>query len=354
MNHRLTYAFVIVLLIIGTAGCEQKPASGGASTTSNRPAKVSALSGSVDFQGSSTVEPISIKAKERFNANNPKVNISVSGQGTSNGFEALIKKECDVCGASRPIKKEELERCQASGSNFIEIPIAYDGITVVVNKENTWVTQLTIDQLKTIFREDKAAKTWKEVDPSWPDEKIAIYVPGINSGTHDYFVEVIGKKDNKKIRIDQQTTPSEDDKQLVFGVKGDRNAIGFFGYAYYETSKSVLKAIPIVNPDTKEAVTPSPTTIESHKYAPLSRPLFWYINAESIKRAEVRECVDESMSEILEIVTAAGYVPLPKTLYDIGQAHIEKGLTGSHFYDEAGNHRTGTLIDIYSEANAGK
>jgi phosphate transport system substrate-binding protein len=343
-----------VLLILIAVGCEQKPVANSSSKGQGRPAKASSLSGTIDIQGSSTVEPISVKAKERFNVNNPNVNISVSGQGTSNGFEALVKKECDVCDASRPIKKEEVERCKAAGSNFIEIPVAYDGLTVVVNKENTWVTQLTIDQLITIFREDKAAKTWKEVDSSWPDEKIAIYIPGINSGTHDYFVEVIGKKDNKKIRIDEQTTPSEDDKQLVFGVKGDKNAIGFFGYAYYETSKDALKAVAIVDPATNKAVMPSPATIESHEYSPLSRPLFWYVNAESINRAEVREWLDDSMAGISDIVTAAGYVPLPKALYAIGQAHIEKGLTGSHFYDADGKQRKGSLTEIYTEANAGK
>jgi len=323
--------------------------SGGAA-----PASASSLSGKVDIQGSSTVEPISIKAKELFNAAHPKVEFSVSGQGTSNGFEALSKRECDICDASRSIKKEELERSKANSTQFLEIPIAYDGLTVVVNKENDWVKQLTVDQLKQIFREDFAVKTWKDIDPSWPDHKISIYAPGIKSGTHDYFVEVIGKKDGKKLRSDEQTSLSEDDKQLAIGVKGDKYAIGFFGYSYYEAAKNDLTAVAIVNPKSGEAVLPSPQTIESNNYAPLSRPLFCYVNSESLQRAEVREFVDFALENISKVVTEAGYVPLPPAVYAAGQAHIEKGLSGSHFFDAEGKERHGPLTETYTEANLGK
>lgn len=322
--------------------------SGGSSTPA------SSLSGKVDIQGSSTVEPISIKAKELFNAVHPKVEFSVSGQGTSNGFEALSKRECDICDASRSIKKEELERSKANSTQFIELPIAFDGLTVVVNMGNDWVKQLTVEQLKQIFREDFAAKTWKDIDPSWPDQKISIYAPGIKSGTHDYFVEVIGKKDGKKLRSDEQTTLSEDDKQLAIGVKGDKYAIGFFGYSYFEAAKNELTAIAIVNPKSGEAVLPSPQSIESNNYAPLSRPLFWYINSESLQRAEVREFVDFALENISKIVTEAGYVPLPSSVYSAAQAHIEKGLNGPHFFDAEGKERHGPLTETFVEANLGK
>ena len=317
-------------------------------------APASSLSGKVDIQGSSTVEPISIKAKELFNAVHPKVEFSVSGQGTSNGFEALSKRECDICDASRSIKKEELERSKANATQFIELPIAYDGLTVVVNKGNDWVKQLTVEQLKQIFREDFAVKTWKDIDPTWPDQKISIYAPGIKSGTHDYFVEVIGKKDGKKLRSDEQTSLSEDDKQLAIGVKGDKYAIGFFGYSYYEASKNDLTAVAIVNPKNGQAVLPSPEAIESNNYAPLSRPLFWYINSESLQRAEVREFVDFSLENISKVVTEAGYVPLPPSVYSAAQAHIEKGLNGPHFLDADGKERHGALTETYLEANLGK
>jgi phosphate transport system substrate-binding protein len=333
----------------GTAGNKSgSAASAGGGTAA------SSLSGKLDIQGSSTVEPISIKAKELFNAAHPKVEFSVSGQGTSNGFEALGKRECDICDASRPIKQEELGRMQGNGTKFVELPIAYDGLTVVVNKENDWAKQLTVDQLKQIFREDFAAKTWKDVDPSWPDQKISVYAPGIKSGTHDYFVEVIGKKDGKKLRSDEQTTLSEDDKQLAIGVKGDKYAIGFFGYAYFEAARNDLKSVAIVNPASGEAVSPSPQAIESSSYAPLSRPLFWYINSESMQRAEVREFVDFSFENISKIVTEAGYVPLPAGVYAAAQAHIEKGLTGPHFLTAEGEARHGSLSETYTEANLGK
>lgn len=332
------------------AGATRPSATGSAQVAS----PASSLSGKVDIQGSSTVEPISIKAKELFNAAHPKVEFSVSGQGTSNGFEALGKRECDICDASRPIKKEELERMQGNSTRFVELPIAYDGLTVVINKENDWVKQLTVEQLKQIFREDFAVKSWKDLDPAWPDQKISVYAPGIKSGTHDYFVEVIGKKDGKKLRSDEQTTLSEDDKQLAIGVKGDKFAIGFFGYAYYEAAKSELRAVAIVNPKSGEAVLPSPQAIESNSYAPLSRPLFWYVNNESLQRAEVREFVDFALENIPRIVTEAGYVPLPAGVYAAAQAHVEKGLTGPHFLTAEGKERSGVLAETYTEANAGK
>ncbi|MFN6206931.1 MAG: PstS family phosphate ABC transporter substrate-binding protein [Planctomycetota bacterium] len=339
-------------------GCDSGPGAAGGKTSS-APAggggsAPSSLSGKLDIQGSSTVEPISIKAKELFNAAHPKVEFSVSGQGTSNGFEALGKRECDICDASRPIKKEELDRMQGNGTKFVELPVAFDGLTVVVNKDNDWAKQLTVDQLKQIFREDFAAKTWKDIDPNWPDQKISIYAPGIKSGTHDFFVEVIGKKDGKKLRSDEQTTLSEDDKQLAIGVKGDKHAIGFFGYAYFEAAKNDLKAVAIVNPANGEAVSPSPQTIESNSYSPLSRPLFWYVNSESMQRAEVREFIDFAFENISKIVAEAGYVPLPAGIYAVAQAHVEKGLAGPHFLTAEGEQRHGSLSETYTEANLGK
>lgn len=349
---------VVSWLVLGLlAGCDSGNGAGANKAKSGLVAggvAASSLSGKVDIQGSSTVEPISIKAKELFNAAHPKVEFSVSGQGTSNGFEALGKRECDICDASRPIKKEELARMQGNGTQFVELPIAYDGLTVVVNKDNDWVKQLTVEQLKQIFREDFAAKTWKDIDPGWPGQKISVYAPGIKSGTHDFFVEVIGKKDGKKLRADEQTTLSEDDKQLAIGVKGDKFAIGFFGYAYYEAAKNELKAVAIVNPSSGEAITPSPQSIESNSYTPLSRPLFWYINSESLQRAEVREFIDFAFENIPMVVTEAGYVPLPAGVYATAQAHIEKGLTGPHFLTAAGEERHGSLPEIYTEANLGK
>ena len=251
------FALIAVALIM--VGCEGKPSN--------------VLKGTINVEGSSTVEPITLKAKEMFNRLNPDVTIGISGQGTGNGFKALAKKEVDFSDASRPIKQKELDGCKEGGVEFIEIPVAYDGLSIVVNKENSFVNSLSVDQLKKIFREHFAAKTWKEVDPAWPDEKLTVFAPGVNSGTHDYFVEVIGKKDGKGLRPgDDHCTLSEDDKALVTGVKGDKFSIGFFGFSYYEANKDDLKIVPIVNPSTESPVTPSMETIESGEYAPFSRP----------------------------------------------------------------------------------
>ncbi len=356
---RNIYAAVLFSFIFAlAAGCDKSKNSetagmGTAKTGSGAAtkAKTSNLSGSIAIEGSSTVEPISNRAKEKFNEGFPNVNIAVSGQGTGNGFKALGSKECDLSDASRPIKQKELDVCKAAGVNFYEIPVAYDGLTIVINKENDFVKQLTIEELKQIFREDLAAKTWKEVNEAWPDEKISIYAPGIASGTHDYFVEVIGKDDKKGLRADDQTMLSEDDKALVTGVKGDKFAIGFFGYSYYEANKDELGAVPIVNPVNDTAVTPSMATIESGEYAPFSRPLFIYVNTDSYQRAEIKEFVDYYLDNVVEIVKDASYVPLPQAVYESAKAHLMKDLPGSHYLDAEGNKREGSLTKVYKEEN---
>lgn len=309
------------------------------------------LSGNIRIEGSSTVQPISNKAQELFNKVHPKVNIGVGGEGTGNGFKALASGECDVSGASRPIKKKELDKVNAAGITFIEIPVAYDGLTIVVNPKNDFIKSLTIDQLKKIFREDYASKTWKDVDPTWPDEKISLYIPGSASGTFDYFKEVIGKKDGKTLRSDEQVQDSEDDKMLVTGVKGEKYAIGFFGYSYFDANRDGLKAIPIVNPKTEKAVTPSIATIKSGKYAPFSRPLFVYLNTESYDKLEVEEYVLFMFENLPKIVEAAGYVPLPATVVEAAQENVDSGNTGTHFVDAQGEKRSGALEAVFVPSN---
>ena len=354
MNRTIFNLVVLTSLFALAAGCgapKINESSNSATTSDVANSDNASLSGSITIEGSSTVEPISNRAKEKFNSSFPNVNISVSGQGTGNGFKALGAKECDVSDASRPIKQKELDLCKAAGINFYEVPVAYDGLTIVVNKENDFVNELTVDQLKQIFREDTAAKTWKEVNDAWPDKKIAIYAPGIASGTHDYFVEVIGKKDGKGLRADEQTMLSEDDKALVTGVKGDKFAIGFFGFSYYDANKDELKAVSIINPDSSTAVAPSMASIESGEYAPFSRPLFIYVNSESYQRAEVKEFVDYYLDNVVSIVKDASYVPLPADVYALAKAHIVKDLSGSHYLDSEGNKRDGSVTEVYVEEN---
>lgn len=345
------------LIAVGVVGCEQPktaPDQGAASESESGSAAKevnTSLKGAVTIEGSSTVEPISIKAREEFNKQFTKVNVSVSGQGTGNGFKALANKECDLSDASRPIKAKEFKMCMDAGVKFVEAPVAYDGLTVVVNKSNNFVESLTVDQLKKIFREDTDAKTWKDVDASWPDKEITIYAPGIASGTHDYFVEVIGKKDKKGLRSDSQTTLSEDDKTLVTGVSQDEFAIAFFGYSYFEANKDVLRAVPIINPETNTAVTPSIETIESGEYAPFSRPLLIYINTENYNRLEVETFVDFYIENAAMLAKEARYVPLPQSIYDMVGDNLDQGKTGTHFLDAQGNKRSGGLEEVFKPEN---
>jgi phosphate transport system substrate-binding protein len=350
MNRIYLHWLVVLWAGCLLAGCGN-PAGSTPATTAAGSSGNTDLAGSIVIEGSSTVEPISVKAKEEFNKQYPSVNISVSGQGTGNGFKALAKKECDVADASRPVKLKELNECLAAGLEFVEIPVAYDGLTIVVNKKNDFVDKLTIEQLTKIFRQDMAAKTWKEVDPAWPDEQITIYAPGIASGTHDYFMEVIGKDSGIGMRDDtDHITKSEDDKLLVTGVKGEPFSIGFFGFSYFEASRNELRAVPIVNA-AGEAVAPSLQTIESGQYEPFSRPLFIYVNTQSWKRAEVREFVDFYLANVVDLVKQAGYVPLPADIYKQARNRLDKSQTGTHYLDADGHKRAGGISAVYQEAN---
>ena len=342
---------VLVLALFQLTGCEAEKAAGVTPSATESTSNAPDLSGSINIQGSSTVQPISNKAQEMFNDEHPSVNISVGGEGTGNGFKALAAGECDISGASRPIKKKELDKVNAAGIKFVEVPVAYDGLTIVVNPANEFIKSLTVDQLKKIFREDYAAKTWKDVDANWPDEKISLYIPGSASGTFDYFKEVIGKKDGKTLRSDDQVQDSEDDKMLVTGVKGETYSIGFFGYSYYNANRDGLRAVPIVNPKSETAVMPSIETIKSGDYAPFSRPLFVYVNTKSYEKLEVEEYVVHLFDNLPKIVAAAGYVPLPEAVVTAAQDNIDAGNTGTHFVDDKGEKRSGALESVFVPEN---
>ncbi len=347
-RERLRSWPLLLVLNVIWLGCESpsvKPAGSGDSQGTKAPN--TSLVGEIKIEGSSTVGPISTKAREEFNKAFPKVNVSVGEQGTSNGFSSFSKKEIDIADASRPIKASELKKCQDAGMNFYEIPIAYDGLTFVVNKDNDFCKELTVEQLQKIFRQDLAAKTWQEINPEWPDQPIAIYAPGIQSGTHDYCVEVLGKEDGQALRSDSQATLSENDKVLVTGVTGDKYAIGFFGFSYYESSKDQLTAVAIVNSQ-GEAVVPSLETIENGTYEPFSRPLFIYVDQNSYDRAEVSAFVDFYLENVIRIVKDASYVPLPQEVYDLAIKALEEQTVGTHFLNADGTSREGGLAELYS------
>jgi len=226
------------------------------------------------------------------------------------------------------VGSRRLKEAKKKGVEFIELPVAYDGLTVVVNKANYWVDNLTVDELRQIFLERHAAKTWKDVRSDWPDLPISIYAPGTDSGTFDYFKEVVAG-DEGSIRSDMSV--SEDDNVLVRGVSGEAGAIGFFGVAYYDENRNKLKAVPIVNPDTGKPVSPTAKAIEEGDYAPFSRPLFIYVSKKSAQRPEVRAFVEFYLTEGPELVEDVGYVKLPKWVMTRAMEYFEKGKTGTHF-----------------------
>ncbi|QEG42460.1 PstS family phosphate ABC transporter substrate-binding protein [Roseimaritima ulvae] len=340
--------FAVALLGAGVVGC------GSSSTTSTTdadgsPAAESSLTGDIQINGSSTVLPIGNAIKEQFDAEFPNVNITVGGAGTGNGFKDFADKTTDISEASRPIKAGEWEACKASGVEFVELPVAYDGLTIVIHPENDWVKQLTVDQLKAIFVGSEAANKWSEVDPSWPDREIKIFAPGVGSGTYDYFHEVLAKKDKAALREDM--TLNEDDNVLVQGVAGNKDSIGFFGVAYYEENKDKLQAVPVVNPDSGEAVLPNKETIASGEYAPFSRPLFIYVNAESLNKAQVQAFVEYFLENVPETAEKVGYVRLPEEVMARSVANLDALKTGSHFVDADGESRSGSVVDIFTDEN---
>jgi phosphate transport system substrate-binding protein len=307
------------------------------------------VSGKVEVDGSSTVYPITEAVAEEFNRSNPKVRVTVGISGTGGGFKRFVVGEIDISDASRPIKDSEAAKAKESGIEFIEVPVAYDGLSIVVNPANDWATTLTVDQLKKMFLADNQSTVtkWSDVNPAWPARAIKFYVPGTDSGTFDYFKEVVAGKSS--IRSDMSV--SEDDNILVTGVEGDRDAIGFFGCAYYFKEKDKLKAVAIVNGEGK-AVSPSAKTIETGEYNPFSRPLFIYLNTKSMARPEVKAFVDFYLDEAPELSEEVGYVRLPGSVYDAAKHNVKNNVTGSFYLDANGKPVHGSVTKVYKAGKA--
>jgi phosphate transport system substrate-binding protein len=289
------------------------------------------VSGEIAVEGSSTVQPITQAAAELFREENPDARISVGGAGTSDGFEAFCQGDTQISGASRPIDvAEEVPVCEENGVDFIEIPVAFDGISVVVNSENDFATDVTSEQLKTLWEPAAEGEItrWSQVNPDWPDEDINLYGPGTESGTYEFFNETIVQNEEEANRSDAEM--SEDDNVLVQGVAGDQNALGYFGYSYYENNRDSLKAL------TLDGVEPSAETIRSGEYG-LSRPIFIYVSTQALKNNDaVKPFVDFYVSEqnLDRLVEAAKYVTLPGSLADESRAQYEDGTTGTVFTEE--------------------
>ncbi len=301
------------------------------------------LRGAIKVDGSSTVYPITEAVAESFKEAAPNVKVTVGVSGTGGGFKRFAANEIDISDASRPIKGAEAKMCEEAGIDFIEIPVAYDGLTIVVNKDNDWAESITVDDLKRIFLTDDPAETWQDVRSEWPDVPLSIFSPGTDSGTFDYFKEVVA---GKKGMIRSDMSVSEDDNILVRGVAGDRGSIGFFGVAYYLANQDKIRAVPVIN-KAGEAVLPDSTTVENGSYNPFSRPLFIYVNARSARKPHVRAFVEYFLDNGPEASASVGYVGLPTELYDRARKAFKSGRKGSQHLTETGEARHGALSDLY-------
>jgi phosphate transport system substrate-binding protein len=278
-----------------------------------------ALSGTVRVDGSSTVFPITEAAAEDFGAIEAKVRVTVGVSGTGGGFKKFVRNEIDICDASRPIKAEEIAAAAAAKVGYVEFPIAFDGLSIVVNPKNDWVDTLTVAELKRIWEPGSKVKTWKDVRPTWPDRAIKLYGPGTDSGTFDYFTEVINGKAQAS-RAD--FTKSEDDNVLVLGISGDKDSLGYFGFSYVQENKGKVKAISIQNQ--AKAIAPTAESIKDGTYAPLSRKLFIYVTTESLKKPEVYAFVEYYLKKAAAFSKEVGYVALPDESYTQSLKELEK------------------------------
>ena len=296
---RLAALVALVTLGAGAVGCGDGGAGAGA------------LRGTIEIDGSSTVFPITEAVAEEFMLQAGRgVRVTVGESGTGGGFKRFCAGETAIANASRKIKESEREACAQSGVEFVEIPVAYDGISVVVHPDNTFVDCLTIDELRRIWEPGSQVRSWADVRAGWPAGELHLYGPGTDSGTFDYFTEaVVGEEDASRADF----TASEDDNVLVQGVSGDPNGLGYFGYAYYEQNKERLKLVSI---DAGEGcIAPSAATIRGGSYRPLSRPMFIYVNRKAFERPEVADFVRFYLESAGQLVPEVGYVPLGAEQY---------------------------------------
>jgi phosphate transport system substrate-binding protein len=284
----------------------------------------------IKIDGSSTVFPITEAVAEEFQIQERgKTRVTVGISGTGGGFKKFCRGETDIQDASRPILAAEMEACRAAGIKYYELPIAYDALTVVVHPQNNWITQLTIPELKKMWEPAAQGKVirWNQINPKWPNETLALFGPGSDSGTFDYFTEAVTGK-AKSSRGDY--TGSEDDNVLVQGVASNKNALGYFGYAYYQPNANRLKAVPIVG-NSGKAVGPSLENVVAGTYEPLSRPIFIYVSEKAAQRPEVKKFVEFYLAQSPTLVEEVKYVPLPKKAYDLAAKHFREGKLGTGF-----------------------
>jgi phosphate transport system substrate-binding protein len=336
-------AILPALLAIGFTGCTTTttPNAGtspSASGTSSSPSAAAGMEVKVD--GSTTVYPISEAVAEEFQNSQPgKAKVVIGQSGTGGGFKKFCRGETDISNASRPILEKEIADCKAQGVEYIELPIAYDALTVVINPANTWAGTLKMADLKKMWEPAAQGKVmkWKDVNPSFPDAPLTLFGAGSSSGTFDYFTEAVNGK-AKATRGDY--TPNEDDNVLVSGVSGDKNALAYFGYSYYETNKAKLKAVAIDSG--KGGVLPSVATVKDGTYSPLARPLFIYVSAKSMDKPDVKAFVDYYLANAAKISAEVKYIPLTDAIYAKVQERAKAKTLGTVF---GGKEAVGLKID---------
>ncbi len=316
------------LLALLTAGALTAGACGGAAPEGGAV---------IDIDGSSTVFPITEAVAEDFMAANPGARVTVGESGTGGGFQKFCRGETAVSDASRPVKQTEIDACAAAGITFIELPVAYDGLTVVVNAANDWAPSMTVAELKTLWEPAAQGQVlrWNQVRPGWPDEEIHLFGPGVASGTFDYFTEAVNGE-AKASRGDY--TSSEDDNVLVQGVAGDRLALGYFGLAYFEQNQGKLKAVAIDDGDADNGdgpILPSIATVKGGTYRPLSRPLFIYVSTAALDRPEVESFVNFYLTEGPALGAEVGYVPLSDAEQALVRERLAARTTGTMYVDSA-------------------
>jgi phosphate transport system substrate-binding protein len=327
-SKRFASFATLAALTLGVVACGQPTTTTeGAAESQTAESPASDLSGDILIDGSSTVFPVSEAMAEEFMAANPNVKITVGTSGTGGGFEKFCGGETAISNASRPIKEEEIAKCQAAGIEYIELPVATDALTVVVNPENDWATCLTVDELKKVWEPAAQGQVsnWNQVRPDFPDAPLVLYGPGTDSGTFDYFTgEVVGEEGASR----GDYTASEDDNVLVQGVEGDQNALGYFGYAYYAENQDKLKAVEIDGGS--GCVAPNEEDVLNGTYTPLSRSLFIYVSKQALAKPEVKAFVDFYLDPANKsFVQETGYIPLPDDAYIKAQDSLKQAESAS-------------------------
>jgi phosphate transport system substrate-binding protein len=298
----------------------------------------------IKIDGSSTVFPITEAVAEEFQRANAGMRVTVGISGTGGGFQKFCRDETDISDASRPITPTEVAACAKSGVQYVELPVAYDGLAIVVNPKNTWASSITVADLKKMWEPAAQGKVmrWNQVRTEWPDRELHLFGAGVDSGTFDYFTEAInGKEDASR----GDYTSSEDDNVIVQGVAGDEGALGFFGFAYYSENKDKLKLVAVDDGNDsngKGPIQPSLETVKNGTYRPLSRPIFIYPKVKALERPEVKQFVDFFLTKGVPLVTEVGYIPLSDHEYEMVRARFAARKTGS-MYEGVDSHSQVTL-----------